>query len=156
MFKYKRTRTHILNSRKCSVAMPHEIVFAPPWQLSLSYTQQLAVSDLWCTLLISSWQNNLQQLHTISLSPLGYFSEIYELQAAFFCFVSNLHTRFWKQCSVAKRCSIMACIFTRELHLSIHDNISELFQCAVNRLFFFLLSPHIRSPLVNTCKNPNY
>lgn len=67
----------------------------------------------------------------------------------FFCFVSNLHTRFWEQCCVAKQCSIMAGFFTGELHLSIHDNISELFQSAVNRLHF--LTPLLQSPLVNTC-----
>lgn len=82
--KYKMNRYYVLISRKYSAAL---LAWdTQPWQISPSYAQQLAVSDLWCTLLISFWQNNLQQLHTISLSPLGYFSEIYELQAAVFLF----------------------------------------------------------------------
>ena len=101
-----------------------------PWQISLSYAQ-LVVSDLWCTLLISFWQNNLQQLHTISLSPLGYFSEIYELQAALLSVVSNLHTRFWKQCWVEKQCPMMAGFLS--LGSSIYWFMIT-FHCSVNRL----------------------
>lgn len=69
-------------------------------------------------------------------------------------FVSNLHTRFWRQCCVAKQCSIMArflgFFFTWELHLSIHNSISEGFQCPVYRLHF--LSAH-SEPL--HCKSLN-
>lgn len=77
---------HMWNLSKYNVSLLYEMLSAHPWQISLSYNPQLVVSDLWCTLLIGFWQNNLQQLHTISLSPLGCFSKIYELQAEFFFF----------------------------------------------------------------------
>lgn len=70
-------------------------------------------------------QLTLQRLHTISLSPLGYLLDLWAL-----VLVSNRHTTFWQQCSFS----------TGELHLSIHHNISECFQCSVNRLHF--LPPH--------------
>lgn len=73
----------LLKQKKSSGPVLHELHSHD--EFHLAQPQQLVVSDLWCTLLISFWQNNLQQLHTISLSPLGNFSDLlYELQAPFF------------------------------------------------------------------------
>lgn len=136
---------HMWNLSKYNVSLLYEMLSAHPWQISLSYNPQLVVSDLWCTLLIGFWQNNLQQLHTISLSPLGCFSKIYELQAEFFFFSFFLFLLFCVQAihqnlKAVLRGKIMLHnnrFFTEGLHLLNHDNISELFQTGL------LFLPHI-------------
>lgn len=46
--------------------------------------------------------------HNKSLSSGILLWDLWASSWTFFPFVSNLHTRFWKHCSVAKQCSIMA------------------------------------------------
>lgn len=131
----KWTGDHILNPR--GTLRSAAAWAAQPWQISLSYTQ-LVVSDLWCTLPISSWRNNLQQLRTISLSPLGYFSEIYELRGCIILFCVQPTHQILKAVLRGKAMPYNGSLFffpTGELHLSIHDNIAELFQCRVNRRY---------------------
>lgn len=139
------SKQHILNSRKDSLCTPmtNSTELYPTigciWP-SLYFTDQLLAKQLTAA------------PHNKSPSSGILLWDLWASGCLFFPpLVSNLHTRFWRQCCVAKQCSIMASFFTWELHLSIHDSISGGFQCPVYRLHF--LSAH-SEPL--HCKNLNY